>query len=114
MLWCQRPLPTPARAAAHSGGYRSATSPVVLCKGPLQLAKWLTVYRTMNIEPPVYLLNNMGPHRARGPNNSIKVTNTDVNELFSHNPFGGTPLTEVIASALADHKMEAPDQVPVC
>lgn len=74
------------------------------------LAKWLTVYRTMGIEPPVYLLNNMGPHRARGPNNSIKVTNTDVNELFSHNPSGGTPLTEVIASALADHKAEAPDQ----
>ena len=62
------------------------------------LSKWLQIYRTMGIDPPVYLLNRMGQY-AHGKNEHV-----DVNKLFNHNPGGTTPLTETILKAVYDHK----------
>jgi hypothetical protein len=60
----------------------------------------MQAYRTMGIDPAVYLLNKS---RAFG---TVARAGFDVNQLFSERPGGVTPLTEALQSALADHERE--------
>jgi hypothetical protein len=71
------------------------------------LNKWLNIYRTMNLEVPVYLLNPTRDHQAQRPGGSIKVVNPNLNSLFENVPGGTTPLTEVLANCLNDHLLES-------
>eukprot|EP00656_Telonema_subtile_P037043 TRINITY_DN4112_c0_g1_i3.p1 TRINITY_DN4112_c0_g1~~TRINITY_DN4112_c0_g1_i3.p1 ORF type:complete len:270 (-),score=80.41 TRINITY_DN4112_c0_g1_i3:70-879(-) len=64
----------------------------------------------MGIEPPVYLLNPMGPYRPTGRHGSVRVPASQVHGLWDHKPGGRTPLTEAVAAVLQEHKDEAGDR----
>lgn len=66
------------------------------------LFRWMQVYSILGIDPWVYKLN-----RGRG---SMKVRGSTLADVFKTEPQGGTPLTDVMQSALDDHQTECPDK----
>jgi hypothetical protein len=103
------------------------------------LSKWMDVYGTIGLNPPVYLLNRMsqpiglkaerGDHAvpealtrdarvvvvvfqtARGDGVKTKMcASPPPPQIFARGPSGTTDMTSAILRALADHEREAPGQ----
>eukprot|EP00929_Paragymnodinium_shiwhaense_P100481 TRINITY_DN6282_c0_g1_i1.p1 TRINITY_DN6282_c0_g1~~TRINITY_DN6282_c0_g1_i1.p1 ORF type:complete len:578 (+),score=82.24 TRINITY_DN6282_c0_g1_i1:68-1735(+) len=67
------------------------------------LRKWMHVYNTIGLDPPVYLLNPTGQVRQR-------CTKMELEAVFDYGPSGSTAMTETIDAALYDHKSECPNK----
>eukprot|EP00928_Gymnodinium_smaydae_P038137 TRINITY_DN26359_c0_g1_i1.p1 TRINITY_DN26359_c0_g1~~TRINITY_DN26359_c0_g1_i1.p1 ORF type:complete len:501 (+),score=63.78 TRINITY_DN26359_c0_g1_i1:50-1504(+) len=66
------------------------------------LRKWIEVYKILEIDPWVYLLNQVGSigSRCRG---------SQLEEVFRNAPAGSTAMTEALQLVLEDHKRECPN-----
>jgi len=64
------------------------------------MRRWGAVFNILGIDPPMYLLNRTA---AVSYSRGGKLRCSQMEQVFAQPPGGGTPMTEAIASALADH-----------
>ena len=63
------------------------------------LNKWYKVWRTMGLDPPLYLLN-----QSRGL--PKRMEHADLDAVFERHPSGRTALTQTLQDVLSDHKRD--------
>eukprot|EP00419_Tripos_fusus_P020085 CAMPEP_0172741050 /NCGR_PEP_ID=MMETSP1074-20121228/126253_1 /TAXON_ID=2916 /ORGANISM="Ceratium fusus, Strain PA161109" /LENGTH=507 /DNA_ID=CAMNT_0013571299 /DNA_START=58 /DNA_END=1578 /DNA_ORIENTATION=+ len=66
------------------------------------MRKWIAIYEILGLDPWTYLLN---PLSGIGK----KIRGSQLEQVFTRQPSGGTDMTEALERVLADHAQERPD-----